>query len=100
MTELRRPPPCATTAAAVSSHADSIPRRRPIFLRLEATLKGMLLSEFDYALPPELIAQQPLEDRWTSRMLVVDRARGTHGAWEDRRFTDFPSYLRPGDCLV
>jgi S-adenosylmethionine:tRNA ribosyltransferase-isomerase len=63
----------------------------------------MLLSEFDYALPPELIAQQPLEDRAASRMLVVDRARGTHGthaAWEDRRFTDFPAYLHPGDCLV
>ncbi len=57
----------------------------------------MLLSEFDYALPPELIAQQPLEDRSASRMLVLDRARG---AWEDRRFTDFPYYLHPGDCLV
>jgi S-adenosylmethionine:tRNA ribosyltransferase-isomerase len=57
----------------------------------------MLLSEFDYALPPELIAQQPLEDRAASRMLVLDRARGS---WEDRRFTDFPSYLHPGDCLV
>jgi S-adenosylmethionine:tRNA ribosyltransferase-isomerase len=57
----------------------------------------MLLSEFDYALPPELIAQQPMEDRAASRMLVLDRARGS---WEDRRFTDFPSYLRPGDCLV
>jgi S-adenosylmethionine:tRNA ribosyltransferase-isomerase len=57
----------------------------------------MLLSEFDYALPPELIAQQPLEDRAASRMLVLDRARG---AWEDRRFTDFPGYLHPGDCLV
>jgi S-adenosylmethionine:tRNA ribosyltransferase-isomerase len=57
----------------------------------------MLLSEFDYALPPELIAQQPLEDRSASRMLVVDRASGL---WEDRRFTDFPGYLHPGDCLV
>jgi S-adenosylmethionine:tRNA ribosyltransferase-isomerase len=57
----------------------------------------MLLSEFDYALPPELIAQQPLEDRAASRMLVLDRARRS---WEDRRFTDFPAYLHPGDCLV
>jgi S-adenosylmethionine:tRNA ribosyltransferase-isomerase len=57
----------------------------------------MLLSEFDYALPHELIAQQPLADRAASRMLVLDRA---HGSWEDRRFTDFPSYLHPGDCLV
>jgi S-adenosylmethionine:tRNA ribosyltransferase-isomerase len=57
----------------------------------------MQLSEFDYELPPELIAQQPLEDRAASRMLVLDRARGS---WEDRRFTDFPAYLHPGDCLV
>jgi S-adenosylmethionine:tRNA ribosyltransferase-isomerase len=55
------------------------------------------LSEFDYHLPPELIAQQPLEDRAASRMLVADRARG---CWEDRTFRDFPAYLRPGDCLV
>ena len=57
----------------------------------------MLLSEFDYALPHELIAQQPLQDRAASRMLVLDRASGS---WEDRRFTDFPGYLHPGDCLV
>jgi S-adenosylmethionine:tRNA ribosyltransferase-isomerase len=55
------------------------------------------LSEFDYHLPPELIAQQPLEDRAASRMLVVDRARGS---WEDRTFRDFPVYVKPGDCLV
>ncbi len=48
-------------------------------------------------LPPELIAQQPLEHRAASRMLVLDRARGT---WEDRLFRDFPGYLQPGDCLV
>ncbi len=57
----------------------------------------MLLSEFDYHLPQELIAQQPLPERAGSRMLVVDRARG---AWEDRHFADFPHYLRAGDCLV
>jgi S-adenosylmethionine:tRNA ribosyltransferase-isomerase len=57
----------------------------------------MLLSEFDYHLPEELIAQRPPEDRAGSRMLVVDRARG---AWEDRVFRDLPGYLRPGDCLV
>ena len=57
----------------------------------------MLLGEFDYHLPPELIAQEPLADRAGSRMLVVDRETGT---WDDRLFRDLPSYLRPGDCLV
>jgi S-adenosylmethionine:tRNA ribosyltransferase-isomerase len=57
----------------------------------------VLLADFDYPLFHELIAQQPLADRAASRMLVVDRAAGT---WEDRMFHDFPSYLKPGDCLV
>jgi S-adenosylmethionine:tRNA ribosyltransferase-isomerase len=57
----------------------------------------VLVSEFDYDLPEELIAQQPLEQRDASRMLVVDRAAGT---FEDRMFRDFPSYTRGGDCLV
>ena len=55
------------------------------------------LSAFDYQLPEELIAQQPLADRAASRMLVVHRAEGR---WEDRTFRDLPSYLHPGDCLV
>ncbi len=57
----------------------------------------MDLAEFDYHLPEERIAQQALEDRAASRMLVVDRAAGR---WEDRRFRDLPAYLRAGDCLV
>ena len=57
----------------------------------------MHLSEFDYHLPPELIAQQPLEERAGSRMLVVDRARGS---WDDGMFRDFPAHLKPGDCVV
>jgi S-adenosylmethionine:tRNA ribosyltransferase-isomerase len=57
----------------------------------------LLLSEFDYCLPPELIAQQPLEDRAASRMLVVDRKRGR---WKDQMFRDLPGYLHSGDCLV
>ncbi len=57
----------------------------------------MLLSEFDYHLPEELIAQQPLDDRAGARMLVVERRAGT---WEDRAFRDFPSFVGPGDCLV
>jgi S-adenosylmethionine:tRNA ribosyltransferase-isomerase len=57
----------------------------------------VLLSEFDYHLPEELIAQEPLADRAASRMLVVDRKTGT---WQDRSFCEFPSFLGPGDCLV
>jgi len=56
----------------------------------------MNLTDFDYDLPQELIAQRPLAERDASRMLVVDRASG---AWEDRQFRDFPDLLR-GDELV
>ena len=57
----------------------------------------MLLSEFDYHLPEEQIAQVPLADRAASRMLVVDRKAGL---WQDRTFREVPSFLGPGDCLV
>jgi S-adenosylmethionine:tRNA ribosyltransferase-isomerase len=57
----------------------------------------VLLSDFDYHLPEELIAQEPLADRAGARMLVVDRQTGT---WEDRTFRNLPNYLHPGDCLV
>jgi S-adenosylmethionine:tRNA ribosyltransferase-isomerase len=57
----------------------------------------MLLSDFHYELPQELIAQEPLADRSASRMLVVDRASGT---FTDRTFRDMPEYVRRGDCVV
>ncbi len=57
----------------------------------------MLLSEFDYHLPDELIAQAPLGDRASSRMLVIDRRSGT---WQDRSFRDLPEFVQPGDCLA
>jgi S-adenosylmethionine:tRNA ribosyltransferase-isomerase len=57
----------------------------------------LLLSDFDYHLPEELIAQEPLAERAASRMLVVDRSTGI---FKDCTFRDFPSYVRPGDCLV
>src|SRR5579862_9870936 len=57
----------------------------------------MDLSEFDYHLPEERIAQAPLADRAASRMLVLYRKEGR---WEDRSFRDLPSFLGPGDCLV
>lgn len=57
----------------------------------------MFLSDLDYCLPPELIAQEPLERREDSRMLVVDRKTAS---FEDRSFVDLPSILSVGDLLV
>ena len=54
-------------------------------------------SDFDYDLPPELIAQHPVANRDSSRMLVIDRARGK---MEHRRFSDLPEYMSPGDLLA
>jgi len=58
----------------------------------------VLVSDFDYSLPKDLIAQQPLADRAASRMLHLDRAAG--GAVSDRAFRDLPELLRPSDLLV
>ena len=57
----------------------------------------MLRSEFRYDLPPELIAQYPLEARTASRLLCLDRSSGEVS---DRRFPDLVALLRPGDLLV
>ena len=57
----------------------------------------MLVSEFNYELPGELIAQQPLPDRSGARMLTLDRATGDYS---DSTFRDFPEQLREGDLLV
>lgn len=57
----------------------------------------MLTSDFDYKLPEELIAQTPLENRSSSRLLVIDR---TEKSYEDHTFTDILEYLNPGDALV
>lgn len=55
------------------------------------------ISDFDYDLPQELIAQTPVEPRDSSRLLVIDRASGlfTH-----RRFREIGDHLRPGDLLI
>jgi S-adenosylmethionine:tRNA ribosyltransferase-isomerase len=58
---------------------------------------GVRLSEFDYELPEELIAQAPLAERDAARMLSVDRARGE---WRDGAFAELPDLLRAGDVLV
>jgi len=55
------------------------------------------LSEFNYHLPESSIAQEPLDDRAGSRMLVLYRKKAR---WEDRMFREFPRMLGPGDCLV
>ncbi|MCS7220075.1 MAG: tRNA preQ1(34) S-adenosylmethionine ribosyltransferase-isomerase QueA [Anaerolineae bacterium] len=57
----------------------------------------MRTADFDYELPPELIAQTPIEPRDSSRLLVVHRKSG---AFEHRVFRDLGDYLRPGDLLV
>ncbi len=55
------------------------------------------VADFDYELPPELIAQVPLDDRAGSRMLVLYRAEQR---WEDRQFREIPEFIREGDCLI
>ena len=57
----------------------------------------MRTDDFDYDLPPELIAQEPAEPRDSCRLLVLDRADGSVA---HRRFTDVIDYLDPGDLLV
>ncbi len=67
---------------------------RTDFRRMESHLKK---TDFYYDLPPELIAQTPLERRDASRLLCLDKKTGEI---EHRRFTDLKDLLRPGDCLV
>ncbi|MFC4600379.1 tRNA preQ1(34) S-adenosylmethionine ribosyltransferase-isomerase QueA [Cohnella hongkongensis] len=57
----------------------------------------MNVSDYDFDLPESLIAQTPLPDRTSSRLLVLHRSTG---AVEHRVFTDLAEYLRPGDTLV
>jgi S-adenosylmethionine:tRNA ribosyltransferase-isomerase len=57
----------------------------------------MLVSDFQYDLPPERIAQEPLADRAASRLLHLNRSLAS---WQDRKFNEFPNLLRPDDLLV
>lgn len=57
----------------------------------------MKRTDFHYELPPELIAQRPLEQRSASRLLCFDR---DSGHLSDRKFNDLPALLNPGDLLV
>ena len=58
---------------------------------------GLKTADFDYELPPELIAQHPAKERDASRLLVLHRASGKI---EHRSFSDLPEYLAPADVLV
>ena len=57
----------------------------------------MKTSDFNFELPQELIAQDPLEDRSSSRLLIVDKKTGE---WKHEIFRNIIDYLKPGDCLV
>ena len=57
----------------------------------------MKTSDFDYDLPPELIAQTPTERRDASRLLRLNK---TTGEYSHHHFYDLPDFLRPGDCLI
>ena len=57
----------------------------------------MKVSDFNYDLPKELIAQVPIKDRDESRLMVLDRKNKTI---ENKIFKDIIDYLNPGDCLV
>ena len=61
------------------------------------TEKILRKQDFYYDLPEELIAQDPLEDRSSSRLLVLNRETGEV---EHRQFTDILDYMEPGDCVV
>ncbi|MGF1530933.1 MAG: tRNA preQ1(34) S-adenosylmethionine ribosyltransferase-isomerase QueA [Puniceicoccaceae bacterium] len=57
----------------------------------------MDLQDFDFDLPPELIAKEPVEPRDQSRLLFANRKTNS---FRDLRFSDLPNLLKPGDCLV
>ncbi|PKR79103.1 tRNA preQ1(34) S-adenosylmethionine ribosyltransferase-isomerase QueA [Halalkalibacillus sediminis] len=57
----------------------------------------MNVNDFDFDLPEELIAQTPLKDRAASKLMVIDRDKGSV---ENKQFPSVVDYLNPGDCLV
>ena len=70
---------------------------RIIHREQDENMETMNVKDFYFDLPQELIAQDPLEDRSASRLLVLDKETGEI---EHRHFRDIVSYLKPGDCLV
>lgn len=72
--------------------------RASVLYRLSSDAeRGTRTSDYDFVLPPDLIAQHPPERREDSRLLVVDRASG---ALSHRRFNDIADLLQPGDAIV
>ena len=63
-------------------------------------MRTFALSDFDFALPPELIAQAPAEKRSASRLMLVRNHASSNGALDDRMFADLPSLLEAGDLVV
>ena len=57
----------------------------------------MKTHDFYYALPPELIAQTPIQRRDASRLMTLNKETGELGHYH---FYDLPQFLKPGDCLV
>jgi S-adenosylmethionine:tRNA ribosyltransferase-isomerase len=70
-------------------------RSSPTFIR-ELRYSFMKVADFDFYLPKEFIAERPLKDRDSSRLLVLHR----DGVIEHKHFTDLPAYLSPGDMLL
>lgn len=64
---------------------------------MRGTMEQLRKSDYDFELPKELIAQTPLSDRSSSRLLVLHKQTGEY---EHRTFRDIKEYLHPGDCLV
>ncbi len=73
------------------------PIQTPVIEKPVSSWSPMLLSEFDYDLPEELIAQEPLPERDMSRLMVVDRSSQKI---EHHIFREFPQFLREDDVLV
>lgn len=71
--------------------------KRIVPVKINFVPSSDLVTDFDYPLPLERIAQEPLADRAASRMLVFDRATGFY---TDNSFRDLPQRLQPGDLLV
>ncbi len=88
--------PGSSTPFAANNAANSAQDDTAVF-GAESTINLVLVSDFDFHLPEDLIAQEPLADRAGSRMMTLARRTG---AFADRTFRDLPALLRPGDLLV